>query len=86
MIGCHLEQFENTHKETVRKIRESIYVDDIIMGAQSESEALKLYQESKAIFSNGGFNLRKFTTNCQVLQGKIDEMEQCKEKTGADES
>ena len=53
-IACHLDQYENTHQETVSKIRESIYVDDVIMGAQIESEALKLYEESKAIFSHGG--------------------------------
>lgn len=56
------------------------------MGAQSESEALKLYEESKAIFSNGGFNLRKFTTNCRALQEKIDAMELCKKLMGEDES
>ena len=67
------------------KIRESIYVD-VIMGAQSESEALKLYEESKAVFSNGGFNLRKFTTNCRASQEKIDAMEQCKKLMGDDES
>lgn len=85
-IACHLDQYESTHQETVSKIRESIYVDDVIMGAQSESEALKLYEESKAIFSNGGFNLQKFTTNCRALQEKIDAMEQCKKLMGEDES
>ena len=57
-----------THQETVSKIRESIYVDGVIMVAPSESEALKLYEELKAIFSNGGFNLQKFTTNCRALE------------------
>ena len=44
------------HPNTVKKIRESIYVDDVAMGANDMREAFTLYRESKEIFSKGGFN------------------------------
>ena len=71
-IAHHLEQFESTHGVTAQKIRESIYVDDFIMGARDIEEALTLYQEPKEIFKRGGFNLRKFMSNCKALQSMID--------------
>ena len=39
-----------------------IYVDDITYGAEGETEAYQLYTFSIGIFSEGGFNLRKFVT------------------------
>ena len=45
------------------------------MGATSVREAYSLYKESKEIFGRGGFNLRKFVTNCTKLQGLIDSSE-----------
>ena len=55
----HLKKFEKVYTSTTHKIKDSIYVDDVIMGASSVCEAFKLYQESKKIFREGGFNLRK---------------------------
>ena len=74
-IAQHLQQFEDTHVNTVKKIRESIYVDDVLMGANDMHEAFTLYQESKHIFSTGGFNLRKFARNCAKVQSLIDTAE-----------
>ena len=46
----HLEQFEDLFENTVNRIRESLYVDDVVMGV---SEALELHKESKEIFLKG---------------------------------
>ena len=54
----------------------SIYVDNIITGADSEEEALELNQISKGIFKEASFNLRKFQTNSISLQRKIDSIEE----------
>ena len=43
-----------------------------ISGADSEEEAFELYIQAKEIFRQGGFNLRKFLSNSQPLQTKID--------------
>ena len=46
--------FEEMYPSTVQKIKQSIYVDDVVMGATSVSEAYSLYKESKEIFGRGG--------------------------------
>ena len=74
-IAQHLRLFEEMYPSTVQKIKQSIYVDDVVMGATSVREAYSLYKESKEIFGMGGFNLRKFFTNCTKLQGLIDSSE-----------
>ncbi len=48
------------------------YVDDIIAGGQTEEETFKVYAQSKEIFREGGFNLKKFLTNSKPLQEQID--------------
>lgn len=56
--------------------RES-FVDDILTGAASESEALELQQELIAIMAAGGYELRKWLSNSpQVLENLPDEHKQ----------
>ena len=51
------------------------YVDDIIVGSQTEEQVFELYTQSKQIFCKGGFNLRKFLTSSRHLQAKINLLE-----------
>ena len=71
----HLQQHAAAHSETVRRLPEFTYVDDIVTGANTEDEAFELYSQSKIIFREGGFNLRKFVSNSQQLQYRIDATE-----------
>lgn len=71
-IRFHLERYLKTNEVHVRRLLCSTYVDDIITGGETEKEALKLYVQSKQIFREGGFNLRKFLTNSKHLQEQID--------------
>ncbi len=66
-IRHHLTKYTSTHPKLVKRILESIYVDDIVSGAETEEEAFAMYQESKAMLREGGFNLRKFNTNSPGL-------------------
>ena len=50
-------------------------MDDIETGANTEDEAFELYSQSEIIFREGGFNLRKFVSNSQQLQYRIDATE-----------
>ena len=72
----HLSQYRNSHLELVEKLTKSMYVDDVISGAQSEEEAYQLYSTSKKILKDGGFNLRKFATNSSSLQQRINSAEE----------
>ena len=69
-----------THESIVRQLLRSgsTYVDDIIAGGQTEEEVFHLYTQSKEIFRKGGFNLRKFLTNSECLQERIDAQEASK--------
>lgn len=70
-IRHHLKRYMTTHPELVKRISESIYVDDVVSGADTEEEAFAMYQESKAMLRAGGFNLRKFNTNSSGLRELI---------------
>ncbi len=74
-IRHHLDKFSSTHPELVRMLQRSIYVDDIICGADCEENAERVYLESKDILKKGGFNLRKFVSNSARVQEKIDKAE-----------
>ena len=50
-------------------------MDDVITSASTEDEAFSLYQTAKEILKEGGFNLRKFSTNAVRLQTRIDSCE-----------
>ena len=71
-IRFNLEKYLKTNEVQVRRLLRSTYVDDVIAGGETEDEAFELYLQSKQIFREGGFNLRKFLTNSRRLQELID--------------
>ena len=73
-IRYHLEN-ASAEATLIDKLLKSFYVDDLITGACNEEEAYQLYQSAKEVLKSGGFNLRKFVSNCAELQSKIDEIE-----------
>lgn len=75
-LRYHLEKYMDTHPDTVRRLLDSTYVDDIVTGADTEDDAFELYVQSKSIFLDGAFNLRKFVTNSEQLQQRICHAEQ----------
>ena len=60
----------------MQRLAKSIDVDHIICGANDPEAAFRLYEESKSVLKEGGFNLRTFVTNVPNLQQKIDEKEE----------
>ena len=74
-IRHHLEGFTSTHPTLVSCLLRSLYVDNLVCGANHDEEAYELFKSSKKILKEGSFNLRKFTTNSQQLQNKIDDVE-----------
>ncbi|EYC34940.1 hypothetical protein Y032_1248g3781, partial [Ancylostoma ceylanicum] len=53
------------------EIARNLYVDNILLSAESEEEALNKYSESKQLFSKIGMNLREYVSNCQAVNDKI---------------
>ena len=67
-ISNHIEKYEASHPNAVKKIEEGLYADDLSSGEDDTKKAIKLYNEAKNIFKQGGFNLRKWKSNsCEVM-------------------
>jgi hypothetical protein len=80
-IQHHLEGYSPC--DTIEKLMKSLYVDDLVTGADDENEAYSLFLESKNILKQGGFNLRKFRSNSAMLQMMIDQPEMSNSSTTA---
>ena len=75
-IKQHVSLFQEESPEVV-KILSRLYADDMSCSVKSSAEALEIYQTSKGILLNGGFNLRKWKTNDKELLNRINLLEGC---------
>ena len=71
VIQHHIDSFQELDPQFVSKLKQSFYVDDLVTGANTEREALSLYEKSKERMKIGGFLLRKWKTNSEILAEKI---------------
>ena len=74
-IEQHIDGYKAAQPEVVQLLKQSIYVDDVVCGADSESEALSMYMHFKEMLSHACFNLRKFVTNAASLQALVNHQE-----------
>ena len=74
-IRHHLEGCQNSDPEFTKNVINSLYVDDYASSFNSESEAFEMYRKLKETFKNGGFNMRKWGSNCTKLLDKIESAE-----------
>ena len=51
----------------MKKLPESFYVDDFNSGEENVDQAFELYLKSKKILSDGGFTLRKWSSNSKEM-------------------
>ena len=70
-ISHHLNQYREVDPDFVEKLSRSMYVDDVVTGADNYEEAYKLYERSESRLSKGGFKLRKFISNSSELTSRI---------------
>lgn len=71
-IRHHLEQYEQTQPDLMKKLSRSLYVDDFVSGADDEDQACQMFLKSKEILRDGGFNLRKLRSNSSSVQARVD--------------
>ena len=71
----HLDQYESSHPVLTKKLRQSLYVDDVAFGAANEEQAYQMFMTSKDILRDAGFNLRKFHSNSAMLQARVNRSE-----------
>ncbi|XP_062556609.1 uncharacterized protein LOC134221434 [Armigeres subalbatus] len=63
----------NQYPISVGRAIKGIYVDDVLIGAETSEEAKRLRQELCNIFSAGGFHLRKWASNSAEVIEEIPE-------------
>uniref|UniRef100_A0A8D9DS55 Integrase catalytic domain-containing protein n=2 Tax=Cacopsylla melanoneura TaxID=428564 RepID=A0A8D9DS55_9HEMI len=61
----------NEYPLASNSIQTGIYIDDVITGADSPQQALDLQQQLICLFQKGGFELRKWTSNCQAVLNAV---------------
>ena len=65
------------HSQASQHIMTSFYVDDLLAGAKTEAEAIKLVPTIRAILKQGGFNLCKWRSSSQnVLESIPTELQE----------
>jgi hypothetical protein len=62
----HLEENKNIWVSDI--LKRDLYVDNILSSFPVESDILKFFRHTRDIMSDGGFNLRSWASNSQVLQ------------------
>ena len=67
-VHKHVEKYEKEFPNVVKELKYSMYVDDLLSGADTEEEALKFYEESCNILKEAGMELRKWNTNNKVVR------------------
>ena len=67
----HIMQYSDEDPELVEKILESLHVDDLNSGANTDEEAYKIFVDCKTKLAQGGFNLRKFQSNSSKLENAV---------------
>ena len=63
-IDNHLDLYGN---ELAKKLKDDIYVDNLITGANRVEGAVDLYYGAKKIFKDASMNLREWSSNSRVL-------------------
>ena len=59
-IKHHLKRYIENKHVVIERLKNYLYVDDLVSGSNSLEEAKGLYDRSKAIMSEAGFDLRKW--------------------------
>ncbi|XP_037921349.1 uncharacterized protein LOC119658153 [Hermetia illucens] len=75
LIGAllkHLEDESINFPETCELLKESFYVDDLIVSVDDFEEAVKLFNETREILSRASMNIRKWKSNNEKLRQIFD--------------
>lgn len=63
----HFEMWKRAQPIIATRLKTSFYVDDLVIGASTEEEALEIYRAALAILADASMELRKWCSNSSVL-------------------
>jgi hypothetical protein len=76
LLGATVEYYLESHNSPIaNKLKNDIYVDNLITGTNSQTEASQLYQSAKSIFNDISMNLREWITNNGHVNATIQSKE-----------
>ncbi|CAD7090062.1 unnamed protein product [Hermetia illucens] len=64
----HLKDESINFPETCELLKESFYVDDLIVSVDDFEDAVKLFNETREILSRASMNIRKWKSNNEKLR------------------
>nr|XP_027223343.1 uncharacterized protein LOC113815478 [Penaeus vannamei] len=70
-IKYHLQSYPDT--EVVKELKENLYVDDWLSGADTAEEACEKFKEAQSILAEAGFPLSKWHSNCKLFATKFND-------------
>lgn len=76
IIQRHLSMHQEREPEMVSLLNDSFCVDDFAGGAQNDDDALNVYEKAQALMKDGGFTLRKWTSNSKAFRERVASSEQ----------
>ncbi|XP_063539370.1 uncharacterized protein LOC134748506 [Cydia strobilella] len=77
-----LAELEESKYPLAAKItRQDFYMDDLITGAETEAEALKIFDQMNELMRSGGFELQKWNTNSKPVLEKIVDNKEVSDQT-----
>jgi len=76
-IDLHLQKYRNPVAE---KIRDNIYVDNLLTGTHTKDKLKELYRESKEIFSDASMNHRDWCSNSVEFMSEIPQQDRANRK------
>ena len=84
-INHHLEKYRNQTPDVIKKIENSLYVDDLSTGADDPKGAIELHKAAKSLFAEANMDLRKWRSNNrdvnEFTEGKHKNVEESSEDT-----
>uniref|UniRef100_A0A7I5E6D1 Integrase catalytic domain-containing protein n=1 Tax=Haemonchus contortus TaxID=6289 RepID=A0A7I5E6D1_HAECO len=72
---CLLAFLKSKGTPLSQEIIENLYVDNVLLTAESPSEAIAKYRESKGLFAEIGMNMREYVSNCDEVNYSIPEQD-----------
>ena len=62
-IKKNASDFASEYPLAAKAVEDSFYIDDGLSGADSNEEAIQLFQQLQSLFEKGGFLLRKWSSS-----------------------
>ena len=72
-IDAHFEKNREQNPSLIKSLEDGLYVDDVVTGAETKEEILKIHDEGRELFRKAGMNLRKWRTNLKEVRSDFEE-------------